>query len=137
MHNLGIPTGKENLKNSCDVISELSQWFQKKIEQILNYKGGSIKKEQIILDVGIGFGKTIVQSYEIIKKIEEFKKFGIEILFGHSKKSFMRNISSSENRINETLAISLKVAKHINYLRIHDVKIHSEALATSNYIDEC
>ncbi len=137
MHNLGIPAGKENLKNSCDVISELSEWFEKKIEQILNYKSGSIKKEQIILDVGIGFGKTIVQSYEIIKKIEEFKKFGIEILFGHSKKSFMRNISSSENRINETLAISLKVAKHINYLRIHDVKIHSEALATSNYIDEC
>ena len=48
----------------------------------------------------------------------------------------MKNISSSDNRINETLAISLKVANHVDYLRIHDVKLHAEALATSNYLDE-
>ena len=136
MHNLEVPVGKKILSDSCDVIDELSNWFERKIDQILSYKGGIIKKEQIILDPGIGFGKTISQSYEIIKKIGQFKKFGVGILFGHSKKSFMKNISQSEDRINETLAISLKVANHVNYLRIHDVKLHAEALATSNYIDE-
>jgi 2-amino-4-hydroxy-6-hydroxymethyldihydropteridine diphosphokinase/dihydropteroate synthase len=136
MHNLEIPAGKRNLYDSCDVVLELSEWFEKKIEKILNYKGGLIRKEQIILDPGIGFGKTISQSYDLIKKIKELKKFGLEILFGHSRKSFMKNISSSQNRENETLAISLKIAKDVNYLRIHDVKTHCNAIATSNYIDE-
>ena len=59
MHNLGIPAGKKNLDDSCDVIEKLNLWFEKKIEQMLKYNNGAIKKEQIILDPGIGFGKTI------------------------------------------------------------------------------
>lgn len=136
MHNLGIPAGKKHLDDSCDGIKVLNDFFEKKIERILSYKGGAIKKEQIILDPGLGFGKTIAQSYEIIRKIKEFKKSGMKVLFGHSRKSFIKNISSSENRINETLAISLKVANSVDYLRVHDVKLHAEVLATSNYLDE-
>ncbi len=131
MHNLGIPAGGKIFDESCDVMDELKRWFEEKIEQIMKFSG--IKKEQIILDPGMGFGKTITQQYELINRIGELKEFGLKILLGHSKKSFMRNIASSENRANETIAISSMVTKNVDYLRVHDVKNHVEILAANEY----
>jgi 2-amino-4-hydroxy-6-hydroxymethyldihydropteridine diphosphokinase/dihydropteroate synthase len=134
MHNLGVPPSSNNLINQQEnVMSVLFEWFDNKIEQILKYNGGKIKKEQIILDPGIGFGKSFNHSWEIIRRIDELKeKFGLPILFGHSKKSFMKNITHN-SKIYETLGISLSVAKSIDYLRVHDVKMHCEALSSFCY----
>ena len=113
-------------------MSVLFEWFDNKIEQVLKYSSGKIKKEQIILDPVIGFGKSFNHSWEI-RRIDELKeKFGLPILFGHSKKSFMKNIANN-SKIYETLGISLSVAKSVDYLRVHDVKMHCEALSSFCY----
>ena len=134
MHSLSIPPSSNNLINlKEDAMDVLFEWFEYKIEQVLRYNGGTIKKEQIILDPGIGFGKSIYHSWEAIRRINELKeKFGLPILFGHSKKSFISNIANN-SKIYETLGISLSVAKSIDYLRVHDVKIHCEALSSFCY----
>lgn len=128
MHNLGVPPkSNEMIDYSKDPIKVLIEWFENKIEKILDY--GAIKKEQIILDPGIGFGKTVNQQWQITNRISELKKkFNLPILFGHSKKSFFKTIAS-DSRSNHTLGVSLKVANHVNYLRVHDVKLHVEALS--------
>jgi 2-amino-4-hydroxy-6-hydroxymethyldihydropteridine diphosphokinase/dihydropteroate synthase len=135
MHNLGVPPKSSVLiDQDGDVIEVLCNWFEKKIEYILSYDCGSIKKDQIILDPGIGFGKSIAHSWQIIQNLLEIKdRFGIKILFGHSKKSFMKNINISGDRSCETIGLSLKVAKDADYLRIHDVESHIEAISSYQF----
>lgn len=94
-------------------------------KQIEHLKNLGIKN--IIVDPGIGFGKTKVENFEIIKNIEKIKSFGCEILIGHSRKSFISwifNGTASDREI-ETLAISNFFDEHhIDYIRIHDLEHH-------------
>jgi 2-amino-4-hydroxy-6-hydroxymethyldihydropteridine diphosphokinase/dihydropteroate synthase len=135
MHNLGIPSDPKRLIDfGTDVIEVLFEWFDKKIQQVLGYQGGLIKESQIILDPGLGFGKSIYYQWEIVRRIHELKeKFNLPILFGHSRKSFLKNISNGDDRVYQTLGVSLSVAKSVDYLRIHDVGIHCEALSSFCY----
>jgi 2-amino-4-hydroxy-6-hydroxymethyldihydropteridine diphosphokinase/dihydropteroate synthase len=133
MHNLGIPNYSNNIvdyeKNAVDIIIE---WFEKKIDEVLNYKGGGIDKNQIILDPGIGFGKSAYHCWQIVKEIKRIKKhFNLPILFGHSKKVFLKTVTehSYTVRVNQTVGASIFVADMSDYLRVHDVKLHAEALS--------
>lgn len=128
MHNLGAPARKDVIiDENLDEIEEIKNWAKKKINYLLNL---GIKKENIIFDVGIGFGKNAKQSINILNNIEEFKTLGIEIYVGHSRKSFLREYSfkteiNSEDKDLQTLEISKDlIKKGVNYLRVHNVKIH-------------
>lgn len=135
MHNLGIPPDPKRLIDfGTDIIEVLFEWFDKKIQEVLNYKGGLVRESQIILDPGLGFGKSIYHQWEIVRRIHELKeKFNFPILFGHSRKSFLKNISNVDKKVYQTLGVSLSVAKSVDYLRIHDVKVHCEALSSFCY----
>ena len=122
MHNLGIPANPQNvLPSNQDVLEIVKLWLEERIKLCLSL---GINKEKIIIDPGIGFGKTAEQSLELLKNIAQFKKLGVKILVGHSRKSFFNLFTSksySERDI-ETFAASLFLAtQEVDYLRVHEV----------------
>lgn len=82
----------------------------------------------VIFDVGIGFGKSINQNYELLKRINEFKSFNIPLLVGHSRKSFLSKtfeLSTIEDLDEATVLTSAQLVKEgVNILRVHNVKSH-------------
>ena len=122
MHHLGIPADPSHtIAKECDVIDAIISWAQEKIT-VLEAEG--IAKERIIIDPGIGFGKTAQQSWEIIRHIASFRALGVRLLVGHSRKSFLSRVTAipAEDRDIETYAVSSYLAhEHVDYLRVHDV----------------
>ena len=124
-HAITIPPTKEDvLPENCDVIKELVQFANDKIE--LLEKNG-IARERIIFDPGLGFGKTQKQNYEIIERASELRQIGLPLLFGHSRKSFLQE----EQRLSidvldeKTANYSIQLANaSIDYLRVHNIKVN-------------
>lgn len=124
MHNLGIPHNANNIipleQNPIEVINA---FFKRKKYEFL--QAGIDEKEiidNIIFDPGIGFGNNAAGAWYIIKNLDKIDTLGSEFLLGHSRKSFMNHISAKpyKERDIETAIIALQVAKHIDYVRIHD-----------------
>lgn len=126
-HSLTVPASKTALlPNDRLPSAHLHEWGKQKIEQLQKW---GIPKEKILLDPGIGFGKSAFQSLELLRTIEGLKSLGCEILVGHSRKSFLQILRESTDRDVETLAISHYLAKQgVSYLRVHNVEAHHRAL---------
>ena len=83
------------------------------------------KKELIILDPGIGFGKTVKQNLEILRRLDEYKTIGRPLLVGTSRKSTIGNVLDLpvDERVEGTAAtVALAIAKGVDIVRVHDVK---------------
>ncbi|MDO8734775.1 MAG: dihydropteroate synthase, partial [Elusimicrobiota bacterium] len=83
-----------------------------------------IKKERIILDPGIGFGKTLRHNLLIMKNLSKFGKLGIPVMVGPSRKSFINGLLNVDvsNRLEGTIAASIySLLNGAKYLRVHDV----------------
>ena len=94
-------------------------------------EGNNIKKDRIIFDPGIGFGKNADQSFKLIENIYKFKNLDVPIFVGHSRKSFMKSIlnNTTDKRDVETAIISSYLANHgVEYLRVHNVTATVNAL---------
>lgn len=129
MHMQGTPQTMQENPQYEDVMLELSEFFE---TRIANCETLGLARENIILDVGIGFGKTLEHNLMLIKNMGHFKKFGCEVLVGASRKSLIDKIVPSpiEKRLAGTLAIHLKsVENGANIVRCHDVQEHFQALA--------
>lgn len=116
-----------------NVILELDNFFTKRIE-----KAKSFGVEDIVLDVGIGFGKTLEHNLSLLKNLEHFKHFGYELLIGASRKSMIDKVVSSsiEQRLPGTLAIHLKsIENGASIIRCHDVKEHYQAIKLNEAIN--
>lgn len=100
-------------------------------------KAHSFGIEDIILDVGIGFGKTLEHNLLLLNHHEHFRYFGYELLIGASRKSMINHIVSStiEERLPGTLAIHLQsITKGASIVRCHDVKEHFQAIKVQEAI---
>ncbi|MDX4026042.1 dihydropteroate synthase [Aliarcobacter skirrowii] len=109
-----------------DVIVEIDDFFKQRVE-----KAKSFGVEDIVLDVGIGFGKTLKHNLLLLKNLEHFKHFGYELLIGASRKSMINMITPTEviNRLPGTLAIHLESLRNgASIIRCHDVKEHFQAI---------
>jgi len=122
MHIKGTPETMQKNPFYSDVIGEITDYFQQRIDFALSH---GIKKEKIILDPGIGFGKRLEDNIAILKNLKAFGEFELPILVGVSRKSFLGLLSGEkipEKRGAETLAASLLAAANgAAILRVHDV----------------
>jgi dihydropteroate synthase len=120
-----------------DVVAEITDFFTNQIA--LGTKSG-LKKEQFILDPGIGFGKTVEQNIEIIKRLKEFETFNLPIAIGVSRKSHLGKLLQTElhldkipspmERIEASLAeTAVAVFNGANIIRTHDVQQTKKFLA--------
>lgn len=127
MHALSIPADvSKTLPHDCDVVAELLAWKH----TITNHAAArGIAAQRLIYDVGIGFGKTAVQSLALVLAAEKFQQNGGRWLFGHSRKSFMKLFTHEDaaGRDDITLAFSAQLAAaNVDYLRVHNVSRHAE-----------
>lgn len=123
MHIKGTPSDMQKDPFYLDVIDEISEYFSERIEFAVS-KG--IKREKIIIDPGMGFGKRLEDNISIIKNLEKFKSFNLPIMTGLSKKSFLgtlSGISDPYEREVETITANLISAmKGASILRVHNVE---------------
>ncbi len=132
MHMQGKPKDMQYNPSYNNVVLEVDQFFKERIEKA---KAFGIKN--IILDVGIGFGKTLEHNLLLLKNTEHFLHFGYELLIGASRKTMIDKITPSEikDRLSGTLAIHLdNVRRGASIVRCHDVKEHFQALKVQNAI---
>jgi dihydropteroate synthase len=123
MHIKGTPENMQKDPHYVDVITELKHYFNNRIDFAFS-KG--IKKQKIIIDPGIGFGKRVEDNIEIVKRLKEFKEFDLPILMGVSRKTFLGEIAGEENpkeREVETITADvIAVLNGANIIRVHNVK---------------
>ncbi len=105
-----------------DVIDEVTSSLRQSLEMALRL---GVARENIILDPGIGFGKTWQQDLEVIRRLEELKALGRPILIGPSRKSFIGlalGLPASERVEGTAAAIAIAIAKGADVVRVHDVQ---------------
>ena len=128
-HSQGIPENMQNNPTYDNVLLDIFDYFQNKIKFL---KDNGIKDEQIIIDPGIGFGKTLEHNLEIISKISIFHSLGYPIMVGPSRKSFIGKIMGEKDnpqRLGGTIASVLySYLQGIQLFRVHDIQETSEAL---------
>ena len=128
MHMQGTPASMQQNPQYEDVTAEVSQFFE---ERIAKCEEMGLRREQIILDVGIGFGKTLEHNLTLLKNMNHFTHFGCEILIGASRKSMIDKIipTPTQERLPGTLAIHLKAVENgASIIRCHDVVEHRQAI---------
>ncbi|MDP1853830.1 MAG: dihydropteroate synthase [Candidatus Omnitrophota bacterium] len=122
MHMRGKPLDMQNNPHYRSLITEITGYLQKRIKIAVD---SGISSDKIIIDPGIGFGKTLEHNMEIIRRLAEFKKMGFPVLIGTSRKSFIGQILNKEpqGRLMGTAAsIALSIANGADIVRVHDVR---------------
>lgn len=129
MHSLSVPVDAScTLAKDADPVEEVYAWAQSQCGRLGKAR---FPREHLILDPGIGFGKTAQQSLALIKGIARLQSLSLPVMVGHSRKSFLSLFTDkpSAKRDAETLAVSCYLAeRRVNYLRVHDVKSHAAML---------
>lgn len=132
MHMLGTPGTMQKHPRYKNVVAEIINFFKHQIQ--LAKQSGIIQKN-IILDPGIGFGKTVEHNLEILQNLKKIKRAfpKYQLLVGGSRKSFIEKITGTETQTNDrlagTLAVHLWAAQQgADILRVHDVAEHAQAL---------
>ncbi|MBF8984633.1 dihydropteroate synthase [Lutibacter sp. B2] len=117
-----------------DIIEEMSAFLKKSIQLALD---AGIPKEKIILDPGIGFGKTSEQNIHVMNRLDELNHLGYPILLGTSRKSTIGKILDlpPHERVEGTLATSVIGIMHgMDILRVHDIKENLRAAKVADAI---
>jgi len=121
MHMRGTPADMQSIPPSADILADIDSWAQ---EAVARAQNSGVSSDKIILDPGIGFGKTAAQNFEILRNLDRLCTFGFPVLVGTSRKSF---IGSMLNRpagdlvlgTGASVAASIVLGAHI--VRVHDV----------------
>ncbi len=126
-HSKGTPETMQNNPQYNNLMDDIFKSLKNKIYYAIS-KG--IKKENIIVDAGIGFGKSREQNFEILKRWKELQSLNCPIMLGISRKSLLNMPdASNEEKDLYTLALnSILINENIDYIRVHNVKIHKKLL---------
>jgi dihydropteroate synthase len=123
MHIPGPPRNMPDHPHYDDVVVDIAHFFERQIETAISR---GVKRENIILDPGLGFGKNADQNYEIIRRLSEFKRFGLPILSGPSRKRFIGeaigNVAPLDRDEGTFAAVALSIANGADIVRVHNVK---------------
>jgi dihydropteroate synthase len=123
MHIKGTPENMQKNPVYKALIPEIMDYLREGIEIAIE---AGIPEDRIIIDPGIGFGKTVEHNLEIIKRVHEFEGLGKPILLGHSRKSFIGRVLEDlpvTDRLEGTAAAAaIGIFNGANILRVHDVK---------------
>lgn len=132
MHSLTVPVDPSiTLPENADAVEQVGQWARWRLTELAEI---GIAPERVILDPGIGFGKTAAQSWQLIRKANNLMVIHKNWIIGHSRKSFFSAITQvrPQERDLETHIISAWLAQAgIPYVRVHDVAGTKRALAVA------
>ena len=132
MHMVGTPqTMQKKIDNNSSIFKTVTSFLSEKIN-ILEKKGIN----DIIIDPGFGFGKTINQNYELLNQLQDLRLLKKPILVGFSRKSMIYNklnCTPQETLNGTTILNTLAIQKGASILRVHDVKEAKEIITLLNY----
>ena len=130
MHHVTVPADpRATLPTDRDPCEAVEQWLIARMEA---WEARGLDLGRIVFDPGIGFGKNRLQSLRLLRRTGEFRRHGLRVLAGHSRKSFMKSFSGAgagevENDL-LTLGASLNLcAQGVDLIRVHNVPFHTAA----------
>ncbi len=126
-HSQGTPEDMQLSPSYESLMDELYLSLRERINFAIS-KG--IKKENIIIDPGIGFGKTREHNFEILRRIEEFHGLGCPVMLGISRKSLL-DMADADNQTKDIFTAALNtlaVERKVDYLRVHNVGLHRKLI---------
>jgi 2-amino-4-hydroxy-6-hydroxymethyldihydropteridine diphosphokinase/dihydropteroate synthase len=136
MHHLRIPEDRSvSLPLDQNPLPLVREWAEKKIVELEKFH---ISRDRMIFDIGVGYGKTSAQSLQLLKNIHTFRDLGVRLLVGHSRKSFLQQLTPlpAAERDLETVILSLHLAKtQTDYLRVHHVEFHARAFKVAGELE--
>jgi dihydropteroate synthase len=129
MHMQGTPATMQQNPHYDDVLAEVAAYLAERIDAL---EQAGISRERIVIDPGIGFGKTAAHNLTILQNIDRFRAVGRPVLIGHSRKRFLGKLLGRP--VDELLAGTIGVAialavEGVDILRVHDVKATRDALS--------
>ena len=122
MHMQGTPENMQKNPQYGDVVEDIKEWLE---ERITAAEMAGIKRSDVIVDPGIGFGKNLKHNLEILGRLNEFKGMAGGVLLGASRKSFIGMMTGNEegDRLTGSLSAAIMgVTGSVDILRVHDVK---------------
>lgn len=137
MHMQGFPRSMQSSPDYKNVVNEILQFFNKRIKTCLQY---GISKNQLIIDPGFGFGKTVQHNLQLLKNLSDFKLLELPILIGLSRKSLLQHITDRtvENRLAGSVSMAVIAALNGGTIfRVHDVKETVDALKVVQAVSSC
>jgi dihydropteroate synthase len=139
MHMQGTPQTMQAAPVYRDVVAEVTAFFGNRLNQL---RANTVRPEQVVLDVGIGFGKTLEHNLALLGALRSFQMFERPILLGVSRKSFIGKLSGmsgapAEDRLAGSLAAAvLAVGEGVQMIRAHDVAATRQALRVAAAINQ-
>lgn len=134
MHMLGTPETMQDNPRYQNVVSEVEAFLQSRLGEL---KEAGVREEQIVLDAGIGFGKTAEHNLQLLGAMRRFTRLGRPVLLGVSRKSFLSRVSGTESddRLPAALACAcLAVEAGVQIVRVHDVAATVKAVRMTEAI---
>jgi dihydropteroate synthase len=129
MHMQGTPQTMQDNPSYADVVREVNEFFEDRLNRL---QGCGVNKEQVILDVGIGFGKRAQDNLQLLAQMRHFTKWERPLLLGASRKSFLGRGDGAKDRLAPSLACACWGAQYgAQIIRCHDVAATREALRTT------
>ena len=130
MHMLGDPRTMQRDPRYEDVVSEVKSFLEERLAFAVRE---GVREQQVLLDPGIGFGKTIAHNLELLARLDELVSIGRPIVVGTSRKSFLARVTTRSSEPRERLAGTLATSvlayeRGASVLRVHDVAPAREAL---------
>ncbi|MDH5395356.1 MAG: dihydropteroate synthase [Gammaproteobacteria bacterium] len=129
MHMQGTPGTMQLTPKYGDVVTEVSSFLAERVSVCRN---AGIKQENIIIDPGFGFGKTLEHNLRLFKHLDEFFNLGCHLLVGVSRKSMIGAVldnAPADERLYGSIALATLAAwKNTNIIRVHDVKATADAV---------
>jgi dihydropteroate synthase len=130
MHAQGLPENMQASAHYADVLLDVYDFLDQQINAAIGY---GLKREQIIIDPGLGFGKSQAHNLALIRGLSLFQGLGCGLLLGASRKGFIRDIGQApeaSDRAPGSIAVALvAVQQGVQILRVHDVSQTRQALA--------
>ncbi|MEC7763978.1 MAG: dihydropteroate synthase [Pseudomonadota bacterium] len=137
MHAKGLPDTMQDNPTYEDVVGEVMAHLDARIAFAM---GRGVKRERIITDPGIGFGKTLEHNLELLRHLTLLHDFGLPVLLGASRKRFIgaiANAPEAKDRLGGSLAIALHgAAQGMHIIRVHDTRETTQALALMAALDK-
>ena len=128
MHHVTVPTDpRVTLPTDRDPFDGVEQWLKRQMEA---WDAQDLDLARVVFDPGIGFGKNRLQSLRLLRRAGEFRRHGLRVLVGHSRKSFMRGFSGTDETDHDlaTLGASLQLCvQGVDIIRVHNVPLHATA----------
>ena len=129
MHMSDEPDRMQEQTKYADVVNDVKAFLEKRIAACLE---AGVVRDQVMIDPGFGFGKTVAQNYEMLRRLKEFTSLDMPIMVGVSRKSMIGAItgrSASERVVPSAVLAVVAAARGASVLRVHDVAETADALA--------